>query len=52
MSSSVLSDTKIIRGETEYLCVCKTRTENVLNFFKKDRSSKFIGEVTLKKYVV
>ena len=30
----------------------KTRTANVLNCFKKDRSSKFIGEVIFKKYVV
>ena len=30
----------------------KTRTANVLNCFKNDRSSKFIGEVIFKKYVV
>ena len=30
----------------------KTRTTNVLNCFKNDRSSKFIGEVIFKKYVV
>jgi hypothetical protein len=30
----------------------KTRTANVLNCFKSDRSSKFIGEVIFKKYVV
>jgi hypothetical protein len=27
----------------------KTRTANVLNCFKNDRSSKFIGEVNFKK---
>jgi hypothetical protein len=30
----------------------KTRTANVLNCFKNDRSTKFIGEVIFKKYVV
>ena len=30
----------------------KTRTANVLNCFKNDRSSKFIGDVTFKKFVV
>jgi hypothetical protein len=30
----------------------KTRTVNVLNYFKNDRSSKFISEVIFKKYVV
>ena len=55
MSSSVLSDIKheakpsIFRSD-------KTRTVNVLNCFKNDRSrhlvAKFIGEVIFKKYVV
>jgi hypothetical protein len=30
----------------------KTRTANVLNCFKNDQSSKFIGEVIFKKYIV
>jgi hypothetical protein len=30
----------------------KTGTANLLNCFKSDRSSKFIGEVIFKKYVV
>jgi hypothetical protein len=30
----------------------KTRTANVLNCFKNDRSGKFIGEVIFVKYVV
>jgi hypothetical protein len=53
MNSSVLSDIKI-RGEAEYLIslIEHTRTANVLNCFKNDRSSKFIGEVIFKKYVV
>ena len=43
-----------IRGEAEYLYFRsdKTCTANVLNCFKNDRSSKFIGEVIFKKYVV
>ena len=41
-----------IRGEAEYLRSDKTHTANVLNYFKNDRSSKFIGEVIVKKYVI
>jgi hypothetical protein len=56
MSSSVLSDIKT-RGEAEYLDFRsdkshKTRTANVSNYFKNNRSSKFIGEEIFKKYVV
>ena len=52
MSSSVLSDIKI-RGEAECLGLIKHALRNVLNSgFKNDRSSKFIGEVIFKKYVV
>ena len=52
MSSSVLSDIKI-RGEAASIFRSdKTRTANVLNCFKNDRSSKFTGEVIFKKYVV
>ena len=51
MSSSVLSDIKV-RGEAEHLQSDKTRTAFVLNRFKNDRSSEFIDEVILKKYVV
>ena len=51
MSSSVLSDIKI-RGEAKCLFRSdKTRTANVLNCFKNDRSCKFIGEVIFKIYV-
>ena len=52
MSSSVLSDIKIYEAKPSIFRSDKTRTANVLNCFKNDRSSKFIGEVIFKKYVV
>ena len=44
-AASVLPDIQI-RGEAKYIFRSdKTRTSNVLNCFKNDRFSKFIGEV-------
>jgi hypothetical protein len=48
MSSSVLTR----RSRASFFRSDKTRTANVLNCFKNDRSSKFIGEVIFQKYVV
>jgi hypothetical protein len=48
MSSSIYSEDKI--GEAKYFHrYDKTRTANVLNCFKNDRSSQFIGEVKVPK---